>query len=236
MPSKKEFKIINDKYTVLIGDRGGVEVYSNYRVKPLKVYGKKKDGVRFVNLTVDKIEGPLPYDIEHIKESCLNGSRLQAMTEEEVKQALKRDDLPELLDNVEDIESLERDFDRFGNVVYIDYLPAYHVFYNKVVMTQKSNGFEKFFYRATINNTIDNQTISQNTKTFTNKDKVIFSDVTEISDQELESIFKIVNEERKQRKLKAFHSDFSKAYLNKSRNESINYKIYQEDTLKGSDT
>lgn len=196
----KDFKLFDGRYLVDIGSKGAVTVKSrSLKGKPLKVYGKKKDGVRFVNLTIDKTEGSRPYDIDHIKDSCLNGSELLPMTEEEIKQALKRDDLPELLENVEDIESLECERDRFDNVVYVDYLPAYNVFYNKVRMTQKSNGFEKFFYRATINNLIDNKTIIQNTKTFTNQDKVIFSDVTQISDQELDLIFELVNDERVKR-------------------------------------
>ncbi len=215
----KEYSLFKGRYTVVIGQRGGIKVISNVaHGKELKVNGKQKDKLRYVNLTVCKGGSSAAYCLDSIKQYCLGGSELHALTEDEVLCILKKTSPPALLESSDKIGQLMQGLDRYNNTCFIEELEHYKRYYSKSDFTRQSNGLLKYNYRVTTVCNESNSTTTSTTQTFTYIDKVTFTDVTCISNTELGQIFTLVNDERIKRKLKVFSTEFN----------SIN-----KDTLKG---
>lgn len=193
----KDFKLFDGRYLVDIGLKGAVTVKSRaLKGKPLKVYGKRKDGCRYVSLTEDKVVGALPYNLEDIKAFCINNITLSPMTEEEVKEASRQGESPPLLDDYKVIESLEQTLNRFSNTVFIEYLEDHVRYYTKHYLNLASNGLAKFRYNVQIKSIHDNYTRTDKTQAFICDSKSVgFYNVTLVSDEELKIIAEMINSE-----------------------------------------
>lgn len=190
------YELFKGRYTVEIGKRGKVTIISNVaHGKVLKVNGKLKDSLRFVNMTSCKGGQTQSYRVEDIKNHCENGSPLRPLTECEVREILGKVEPPTILDTVESIEDLSQTTDRFNNICYVEELEHYTRYYSKVDFTQRSNGLLKFHYKVSTVCNEDNVTTNSTTKVFSYPDKVRFEDVASISDKELEQVFNLVNDE-----------------------------------------
>lgn len=191
-----EYDLFEGRYTVEIGKRGKVTVISNVaHGKVLKVSGKLKDSLRYVNMTECKGGQTQSYRVEDIKNHCEDRLPLSPLTESEVIEILGKVEPPNLLDTVESIEGLPQTTDRFNNICYVEELEHYTRYYSKVDFTQRSNGLLKFHYKVSTVCKEDNITTNSTTKVFSYTDKVRFDDVSSISDKELEQVFNLVNEE-----------------------------------------
>lgn len=198
----KDLELFGSRYLIDIGSKGSVTVKSRaLKGKPLKVYGKVKDGCRYVNLIEYKEVGSLSYDLEAIKDFCLNGGELIPMTEEQVKEASRQTELPPLLNDNTLIESLEQTLDRFNKKVFIEYLEDHTRYYTKQYLNLASNGFSKFRYNVQIKSVYDNYSRSDRTQSFIcDNESVAFYNVTQINDKELKEILSIIEKELKVRK------------------------------------
>ena len=191
-----EYDLFEGRYTVEIGKRGRVTVISNVaHGKVLKVNGKYKDSLRFVNMTSCKGGQTQSYCLQDVKNHCENGSSLHPLTECEVREILGKVEPSTTLDTVESIEDLPQTTDRFNNICYVEELEHYTRYYSKVDFTQRSNGLLKFHYKVSTVCKEDKTTTNSTTKVFSYSDKVRFDDVTSISDEELDQVFDLVNNE-----------------------------------------
>lgn len=205
----KEYNLFDNRYKVVIGDRGGVKVFSNVAYgKELKVNGKQRDNLRYVNLTALKGGNSSAYSLESIKQYCIEGVQLNPLTECDILTILKKVSPPDLISNPESIELLEQGKDRYNKVCFIEYLEHYTRYYSKADFIRQSNGLLKYNYRVTTLCKESKVSINSTTETFTYPEKVVFNDVASISDDDLDSIFKLVNEERIKRKLESFNREF----------------------------
>lgn len=229
----EDFPLFDGKYLVDISQRGKVTVKSRALYgKALKVYGKKKDGARFVNLTSVREFGPEPYDLDVIANHCLNGADLIPMSDEQRKEAIKRDDLPPLLNTKEEIETLPQIVNNFGNTVYVEELEAYTRYYTKQYLNFKSNGLSKFFYRVATHSQYDKHVTNQTTDSFiVDGLSVAFYNANQMSDDDLEQVFNLINEERKKRKLEQFRLDWEPVRSRYDKPLSIDYQIAQENLI-----
>lgn len=198
----KDLELFGGRYLVDIGSKGAVTVKSRaLRGKHLKVYGKVKEGCRYVNLIEHKDVGSLSYDLEAIKDFCLNGGELMPMTEEQVKEASRQTELPPLLNDTKMIESLDHTLDRFNNKVFIEYLEDHTRYYTKQYLNLASNGYSKFRYNVQIKSVYDNYARSDKTQSFIcDYDSVAFYNVNQVNDEELKELLTIINNEIKTRK------------------------------------
>lgn len=218
--------VLFNRYIVEIGRSGKVVVKSKAQFnKPLKVYGKKKDGLRFVNLKNNNGVTEA-YDLEAIKSHMLEGGILVPLTKEQLNNANKYEQLPDIIEDSFMIESLPIITDRFGNAQHYHDTTNYNVYYQRVNYSNLSNGFEKYHYNVVFSNKWNPYTLTKRTKVFINKDKVIITDINKVSDSELDVIFKLVNDERIKRKLDKFKEDFSTI----RDRDSVSFEYYQHQT------
>lgn len=195
---EKEF-VLFDRYAVDIGKCGKVTVKSKAQFnKPLKVYGKKKDGLRFVNLkNLENVtEG---YDLEDIKNHFLYGCDLFPLSQEQLNDANKYESLPDIIEDALVIQQLPTTKDRFGTIQHYQETSDYNVYYQRVNYTNLSNGFEKYHYNVVMSNKWNPYTVTKRTEMFCNESKVIISDWSRISDKELSTINQLLNDEIKRR-------------------------------------
>lgn len=190
------YDLFEGRYTVEIGKRGRVTVISNVaHGKVLKVNGKLKDSLRFVNMTSCKGGETQSYCLEDVKNHCEGGLPLLPLTECEVREILGKVEPPTILNSVEEIEGLPQTTDRFNNICYVEDLEHYTRYYAKVDFTQRSNGLLKFHYKVSTVCKEDNITTNDTTKVFSYLDKVRFDDVSSINDEELGQVFNLINDE-----------------------------------------
>lgn len=188
----KEYQLFDGRYNVVIGDRGGVTVYSKATRKPLKVYGRKTNGIRFVNLTPVKGAVAESYNIEAIKVHVLHHDPLFALTQEEISYHLKRDEQPPLLNDPEVIESLPEEKEG----VFTEYNGTWIREYKKACFYKTSNGYLKYCYYVSIHNTTDGITTTNKTDIFTDKSQIVIRDLSSLPDD----VLKEVEKEKKKRK------------------------------------
>ena len=199
-----EYMIMNNRYRVELGKRGGVKVYScvSSKTTPLKVNGKHKDGLRWVNLSYGKGSPYNGYTLENIKDH-LSGAELVPLTSEDIL-ILKGETLPPpLLDTVESIESLPIEQNGYKES-YTEYLNHYTRYYTKQTYHNTSNGFIKFVYNVTVKCEDTNTYTNSKTKVFSEDNKVTFDirELKSIDHKDLETITGLLNDEMMLRKAK----------------------------------
>ncbi|CAH9014067.1 conserved hypothetical protein [Vibrio phage 277E43-1] len=222
--SNKEYPLFDNRYTLAIGSRGGLTVNSNIAHKPkaMKVYGKGKEGLRFVNLTPEKGGDVYSYCIDSLKQFVLKGGDIIPLTESEVMSILTTCKPPTLLDKVEDILKLPKEYDQQGNLSYVEVLEDFTRYYTRNDWKNASNGFLKYNYKVTTMYSTGPSLLTTNNKTcsFVDRDKVIINNLSEVEDCTLEGIIALLSEEK------------SKRGSDKKFMEKLNYQIAMEDLIR----
>lgn len=220
----KEYDLFNGRYTVEVGKLGGVKVHSNllHRPKTMRMYGRDKEGLRFVNLTKEKGGIAESYCIDQIKKHVIDGDTLRALTQAEIMQILNNSKPFPLLDNNEDITSLYAEYNHNDQLVYVEELKegkgeTITRYYTRNDWKHKSNGFLQYNYLVTTNT--NNIITNSNTKSFTDKDKVFINNLSKVEDHTLEEIITLLSEEKSKR-------ESDKQFMSK-----LNYQIAMEDLI-----
>tara|TARA_Y100001956_G_C4118986_1_gene186347 strand:- start:1201 stop:1857 length:657 start_codon:yes stop_codon:yes gene_type:complete len=217
----KQYELFNGRYTVEVGKLGGVKVHSNllHRPKIMRMYGKDKEGLRFVNLTREKGGVAESYCIDQIKKHVIDGDALRALTQVEIMQILNNSKPSPLLDNDNDITALPAEYDQNNQLVYVEELEDGIRRYTRNDWKHKSNGFLQYNYLVTTTTTNDIVTNS-NTKSFTDEKKVYINNLSKVEDHTLEEIIALLSEEKSKR-------ESDRQFINK-----LNYQIAMEDLIK----
>tara|TARA_R110002020_G_scaffold411233_2_gene620897 strand:- start:367 stop:1023 length:657 start_codon:yes stop_codon:yes gene_type:complete len=217
----KEYDLFGGRYTVEVGKLGGVKVHSNllHRPKIMRMYGKDKEGLRFVNLTKEKGGMAESYCITQIKKHVMDGGTLQALTQDEIMQILSNSKPFPLLDNDEDITSLFTEYNHNDQLVYVEELEeGITRYYNRNDWKHKSNGFLQYHYLVTTNT--NDIVTNSNTKSFTDEKKVFINNLSKVEDHTLEEIITLLSEEKSKR-------ESDKDFMNK-----LKYQIAMEDLIR----
>lgn len=207
--NSKEYDVFDGRYRVVVGVRGGITVYSNVsnnQHKPMRVYGRDKKGLRYVNLTSVKGGVAEGYSLDALKDFVTGISEdLKPLSEEEIINILKASKPPALLNTPEEIESLPT-HNTLNNYTtsYMEEVEGFTRYYTRCNFTNATSGYLKFNYRVTTHCSLSNITTTSKTDTFTDKRKIVINELEDISDSELESIFQQINNERIHRKLLEF--------------------------------
>ena len=217
----KQYELFNGRYTVEVGKLGGVKVHSNllHYPKVMRIYGKDKEGLRFVNLTREKGGVAESYCIDQIKKHVIDGDALRALTQVEIMQILNNSKPSPLLDNDNDITALPAEYDQNNQLVYVEELEDGIRRYTRNDWKHKSNGFLQYNYLVTTTTTNDIVTNS-NTKSFTDEKKVYINNLSKVEDHTLEEIIALLSEEKSKR-------ESDRQFINK-----LNYQIAMEDLIK----
>ena len=219
----KQYELFNGRYTVEVGKLGGVKVHSNllHYPKVMRMYGKDKEGLRFVNLTKEKGGVAESYCVDQIKKHVIDGDTLQALTQAEIMQILNNSKPFPLLDNDKDITALYAEYNQNDQIVYIEELEEEKEtitrHYTRNDWKHKSNGFLQYNYLVTTNT--NNIVTNSNTKSFTDKDKVFINNLSKVEDHTLEEIIALLSEEKTKR-------ESDKQFM-----EKLNYQIAMEDLI-----
>lgn len=197
----KSYEVFEGRYIVNIGSRGKVTVISNIdNGVELKVYGKRKDSLRYVNMTAYKGSDRLAYSVEDLKHHCLEGTKLEPLSENELLSLLNKTRPPMILNNPVEIEQLEQSFDKFHNLCFIEEVEGYTRYYSKVDFVRKSNGLLKYNYKV-VTTCKETKTSTNNvTLTFSYPEKMLINDISSVPTEDLESILKLINKEQLRRK------------------------------------
>ena len=216
----KQYELFNGRYTVEVGKLGGVKVHSNllHYPKVMRIYGKDKEGLRFVNLTREKGGVAESYCIDQIKRHVIDGDALRALTQNEIMQILNNSKPFPLLDNDKDITSLYAEYDQNNQLVYVEELEEGTRHYTRNDWKHKSNGFLQYNYLVTTNT--NNIVTNSNTKSFTDEKRVYINNLSEVEDHTLEEIITLLSKEKSKR-------ESDKQFMDK-----INYQIAMEDLIK----
>lgn len=78
---KTSYPLFNGRYTLHVGAKGGLKVYSNLTDKLMKVYGGEG---KFCNLIAIKGEQSASYCLKDLLSSCVDGTTPQPLSEKEV--------------------------------------------------------------------------------------------------------------------------------------------------------
>ena len=169
-----EHLIFDGRYSVLIGLRGKVSIKSNRaQGKLMRLYGKVKDSLRYVNLTTLKGGFPDSYRVSDLVDVALGViASINPLTEEEIHAITEQIKPPVLLSTLDSIESLPTELDNYNNTVYVEELDNYTRYYKKIKFTNSNNGFMKFMYKVS--------TKCTDTKNLTNSNTVVFTDFSTI--------------------------------------------------------
>ncbi|CAH9013938.1 conserved hypothetical protein [Vibrio phage 496E54-1] len=221
----KEYELFNGRYTVEVGKLGGVKVHSNllHYPKTMRMYGKDKEGLRFVNLTKDKGGIAESYCVDQIKKHVIGGDTLQALTQAEIMKILNNSKPFPLLDNDKDITSLPAEYNHNDQVVYVEELEGEKKgktitrHYTRNNWKHKSNGFLQYNYLVTTNTS--GIVTNSNTKSFTDEKKVFINNLSEVEDHTLEEVITLLSEEK------------SKRGSDKKFMEKLNYQVAMEDLI-----
>lgn len=191
----EEFYLFDNRYKVVLGERGKVTVLSvaNHD-KQLKIYGKKKDGIRFVNLKPYRESIYNSYNLDDIKRYCISGAPLHPMTKEEVCIASRRDDLPCIVNDLDIILSLPQSIDRYGKAVYINQGDIYTQYYSRIDFVNTCNGWHKFRFNVAIKSSYDNHTTHNKTKVFTDRNRITINDIRCVGMEELKEINDLITD------------------------------------------
>lgn len=194
------YSLFDGRYSVEVGKRGGVIVNSRAKqYSPMKVYGKQKDGIRFVNLIEDKEQGYKSYSLESIKNHLIDGTELVPLSDDDISSAMSVDPLPCLLKSVRDIECLPMSVNKFGREVFTYDTKFYRVFYTKRYLGFYSNGWSKFRYDVNFSSIHDNYTRTSKTDNFISKGSIGIDDIKNVPLYELKEIVAFISDEIRDR-------------------------------------
>ncbi len=187
--SKEEYSILDGRYSVEVGARGGVSVYSNVaHGKKLKVYGKHSDNYRYINMTRFKGGDTNSYSLVDVLAYCVDGGDLVPLCEGELQEMIRGVKAPVILEDVVSIEALKEDRDTYGNVVYVEELEHYTRRYQRINQNTYSNGFLKFSYKTSTYCLETKTTTAGRSNTFIDKSRIIINDVNKMTDEERQEI------------------------------------------------
>jgi len=188
------YPIFDNRYNVVIGSRGKVSVISNLaHNKVMKVYGKKKDNLRFVNLTISKGAGIQSFKLSDLKGFALSEvDDIKPITEEEILYILDSVKPPKLLDSPLLIDSLPCDKDHYGNISYREELEGFNRFYSKVTFNNTSNGFINYNYKVSTYCTESKITTNSSTEVFTDYNTIHIHSVRDLDNDTRLQIIKLL--------------------------------------------
>ncbi len=192
--SKGNYDVFEGRYTVEIGKKGGVSVYSNVaHGKKLRVYGKHKDNYRYINMTRFKGGDTNSYSLVDIVSYCVDGVDLVPLDEDELQEMINGVKAPDILEDVAAIEALKKDRDSYGNVMYIEELEHYSRRYQRVDQTRYSNGFLKFSYKTSTYCIETRTTTNGRSNTFVDESRIVINDVSKMEEEERKVIRDLLN-------------------------------------------
>lgn len=176
------YTIFDNRYNVIIGSKGKVTITSNINYgKELKVYGKKKDNLRFVNLTALKGGSIESYRLSDLKAFVLcESDTIEPITEDNIISILNDTKPPLLLDDPSLIESLPCEKDNYNNIKFVEEINGYKRYYKKINFNNTSNGFLQFNYKVSSFCEESKVTTNSNTKVFTDYNTIIIKDLNNL--------------------------------------------------------
>ncbi len=190
----KQYELFKGRYSVEVGARGGVSIYSKVaHNKKLKIYGKHKDCYRYVNLTQCKGGDTGSYSLVDVVSHCVDGKELIPLEETVLQEMINGVKAPLVLNSPFVIESLEITRDHYGNVQYLEELEHYTRRYQRVDHTKVSNGFLRFSYKVATYCIETKTTTNGRSETFTDKSRIVINDVNKVSEEEKSEIIEALN-------------------------------------------
>ncbi|UUW39845.1 hypothetical protein VP14_158 [Vibrio phage VPMCC14] len=185
-----EHIILNDRYKVVIGNRGGVKVYgkvnsfSKDHKKVINVHGKGKD--RHVILKPYTNHGSFSYKLSDIKQHVLYGVMLLPC----------KDDLDRscYLTSYESIQRLPT----ISNNSHVDFEEEVLTLYEPIYLTAKSNGFLVGGYNVVREVNGFNVSLGR-AGWYKIKDKITIGDLESVDTEELKEIISVLKEELESR-------------------------------------
>ena len=192
----KQYPIFNERYIVVIGERGGVKVVSNVgNGTVLKVYGRKKDNLRFVNLTVEKGSQAQSYRLSDLGSYALKEIQtIEPLTESEVVEITESSKPPALLDEYGLIECLPTELGMYNTVKYVEEIEGFKRYYSKINFTNTSNGFLQFNYKVSTFCEESKLTTNSSTKVFTDRGTILIKNVHNLDNDTRKEIIKLLQD------------------------------------------
>lgn len=191
-----EYPIFDDRYKVVIGVRGKVSLVSNVGCgKEMKLYGRVRDSLRYVNLTTVKGSTPTSYRVSDLV-SYATGEveTIVPITEDEIHDILDQVKAPPLLSEPLVIESLPTEEDRYRQTVYVEELETYTRYYTKISFNNTSNGFLKFNYRVSTHCNDSRTTTNSTTEVYTDHSAIIIKDINRLDNTTRNQIIKLLQD------------------------------------------